>query len=330
MILQSALRSVDNSDPADGYLQSSSPLSRLSRKSIAGNLTSAKSTRTGLRRSTRLSGSPDGEVHELASDPLAAPVDETIAEEAPTDAAQDEDAPEVAETVIEEEPTVAESPEVEVDEAREIDDREAARRLGRKRSRRSLPAPSPEIEAEDEAAVEEEPVAKRPRREKEAAARKRKRKTSPVRQRQPKAPRAKQAKPKPQSRRKSRKGNQQDDNEDDEDSPAEAPRVGIAVQRFAGNNDSDDEDVLNSFKPHSDRNDVNAIDLLAQLCEEVIGATLKRFKKSSEEAEDAPTRKELKVKVSALRAFQEELRTRLLEHVSRRSTFSLFHTLCGL
>lgn len=306
-ILQSALRSVD-SDPADGYIQSSSPLSRMSRKSIAGNLASAKSTRTGLRRSTRLSGSPDGEDNELASDLQAVTVDDTIAEEPATAAFQDDSIPEVAETIIEE-PAEVESPEV--DEAREINDREAAHRLGRKRPRRSIPAPSPELASEEASEEPEpEPVAKRPR--KEAPPKKKK---SPAEQRQPKAPRAKQTKP--NSRRKS-KGEQED--------AAHGPPVGIAVQRFSKirsrGDDSDDDDVLNTTIPHTNRKDVNAIDVLAQMCEEVIGATLKKYKESFKEAQDAPTKKELRVKISALGAFQEELRTRLLEHVSRRLLFS--------
>lgn len=291
------MRSVD-SDPADGYMQSSSPLSRLSRKSIAGNLASAKSARTGLRRSTRLSGSPDGDVNELASDPPAVPEVDTIAEEPTSDATQDAGLPEVAETVIEE-PTAADSPEV--DEAREIDDREAARRLGRKRPRRSIPAPSPELASED-AAEEPEPIAKRPRRE----APPKKKKKSPAKQRQPKAPRVKQSEP--ESRRKS-KGD-----------AAGGPPVGIAIQRFTRIrrhvDDSDDEDVLNTMTTYSSRDGVNAIDVLSQMCGEIIGATLKTFKEAFREAQDAPTKKELRVKISALGAFQEELRTRLLEHVS--------------
>lgn len=298
MILQSALRSVD-SDPADAYLQSSSPLSRLSRKSLAGNLASARSTRTGLRRSTRLSGSPDGNANELASGaPVAGSEEGTIAEEPGPDVAQDDSIPEVAETVVEE-PIEIDSPEV--DEAREIDDREAARRLGRKRIRRSIPAASPELASED---VAEEPIAKRPRQE----APLKKKKKSPAKQRQPKGPRAQQSKS--ESKRKP-KGDQD----------AAGPPVGIAVQRFTRirrrGDDSDGEDVLNSMVPHSNRDGVNAIDVLAQMCKEISGVTLNKMKESFREAQDAPTKKELRVKISALGAFQEELRTRLLEHVRR-------------
>lgn len=306
MILQSALRTVD-SDPADGYMQSSSPLSRLSRKSIAGNVASAESTRTGLQRSTQPSGSPDGEVNELASDPPAEPVDDSITEKLAhvEGVAQDDDIPEVAETVIEEH-AAAEPPEV--DEAREIDDREAARRLGRKRARRNIPAPSPELASQD-ASEEPEPDVKRLRKEVSQT----KKQKSPAKQRQPKAPRARKARPESKSRRKS-KG----DGDEEPDSGRSA--VGIAVQRFtkirSQGGDSDDEDVLNNMTLHPDRGRVNAIDVLAQICKELIHYTLKTFKDALREAQDAPTKKELRVKISALGAFQEELRTRLLEHVS--------------
>lgn len=304
VILQSVLRTVD-SDPADGYMQSSSPLSRLSRKSIAGNLASAKSTRTGLRRSTRLSGSPDEEVNEL--DPPAEPVDDSIAEKVAhvEGVAQDDNIPEVAEIVIEEH-AAAESPEV--DEAREIDDREAARRLGRKRPRRNIPGPSPELASQD-ASEESEPVMKRPRKDVSQP----KNHKSPAKQRQPKAPRARKARPETKSRRKPK-------GDGDEEADSGRSAVGIAVQRFTkirSQGEDSDEDVLNNMTIHPDRGRVNAIDVLAQICKEVIHHTLKTFKDALREAQDTPMKKELRVKISALGAFHEELRTRLLEHVSR-------------
>lgn len=305
--MQSAFRSVD-SDPADGYLQSSSPLSRLSRKSIAGNLPSAKSTRTGLRRSTRLSSSPGDKNTKLASDPPAVPDDDddaTIPEEpvaAEGDNQQEESVPEIAETVVEE-PTKAAAASPEIGQAREIDDREAAHRLGPKRSRRNIPAPSPELLSEEAEEAEEEPVVKRPR--KEAPSKKKK---SPAKQRQPKAPRAKRSKKPEPSKRKSKS----------DASGAGAP-VGVTVQRFTrirprGDGSDDEDDILNTVIPHSNREGVNAIDVLAQMCEEVIGKTVTVFKEEFAEA-DAATKRELKVKISSLGAFREELRTRLLEHV---------------
>lgn len=278
-------------------------------------MASAKSTRTGLRRSTRLSGSPDGEVDEVPSDPLAELVGDTVAEEpalapAPaTGVAQEENLPEVAETVIEE-PAAAGSPEV--DEAREVDDREAALGFGRKRPRRSIPAPSPELASQD-ASEEPEPVVKRPRKEVSQL----KKQKSPAKQRQPKAPRAR--KTGPESKSKSRRKSKGDGDGGDEGDPGRSV-VGIAVQRFTKiqnqGDDSDDEDVLNTMKLHSDRGRFNAIDILAQMCKEVIRKTLKTFKDALGEAQDAPTKRELQAKVSALGAFQEEVHTRLLEHVS--------------
>lgn len=300
-LLQSALRSADN-NTAEGFLQSSSPLSRMSRKSAAGALSSARSTKTALRRSTRLSDSPDDEINELSSD-LPVFADELggpdISVEAP---AVEESAPEVTETVIDE-PAADAEPEPE--EAEEVDDREAARRLGRKRPPQRMTVASPELSPGEDL---EEPAPKRPRK---AALPK----TGPAKKRQPKAPRAKQKEPAPG--RKSKKVD------------ASGPPVPVKIQRFTrlrhrGNDDSDDEDILNLDIPHANRLGVNAVDVLAQICEDIIKSRVDHFREELSNAQDAAARKELKVKLWALEAFQEELRTRLLEHVSGRENLGLF------
>jgi hypothetical protein len=97
--------------------------------------------------------------------------------------------------------------------------------------------------------------------------------------------------------------------------------ISVAVQRFTRpqvhDHDTDDsEDVLQADISHSTRGGPNAVDVLLQICEEVIDTTLATLQEAAEKAEDARTRKGYRVKLRALEAFQEELRTRLLQHVS--------------
>ncbi|KUI70505.1 hypothetical protein VM1G_06026 [Cytospora mali] len=296
-LLQSALRADDN-DTADRLMQSSSPLSRKSRKSVAETAASRTSTRTSLRRSARLSGSSDDEVNELSSDMLA-PVEEA----SPTGIPEEHEPTEAEVAEIEESIIDQAGPDetAEMEAAEEVDDREAARRLGRKRQRRSIPAVSPELISDD---VAEEPSAKRPRKPQPPKTKKR----SPAKQKQPKAPRAKPSKPsKPAAARRTKTGG------------AGGPPVPVKIQRFSkprrlDEDDADADDVLNTEIPFANRGGVNAVDVLAQMCEEIIDASLQSLKDAFSNAQDAATKKELRTKMRALEAFQEELRTRLLEH----------------
>lgn len=284
-MLHSALRSLDN-DTAHNFPQSSSPLSRKSRKSAAGSALAVSTTRTtGLRRSTRLSGSPDDESNELSL-------------ESPENVKPDDSEAvvlEVAETVIEE-PAI--EVEEDAEEAEEIDVREAARRLARKRPRRSAVAASPEAASDD---MDEEHVFKRPRKARAS------KKKSPAKQRQPEAPRAKQSKT-AQPRKKN--------------SGEENPRlVPIKVQRFTrsharASDDEDEEDILNADIPFANRSGVNSVDVLAQVCNEIIDHSKNIVKESALNAPTGAAKKEARTKFAALEAFQEQLRTRLLEHVS--------------
>lgn len=294
-LLQSALRSVDN-DTGNAYMQSSSPLSRKSRKSTAGTAASARSHRTGLRRSTRLSGSPDDEVNELSSDPPIVLQQLDEAHDSRKDPSQEGDATEVAETVVEESTVV---PDEEAEKAQEVNDKDAALRLGKQRQRRPEPAVSPELSPDSP----DEPVAKRPRKAPVA------KRNSPAKQRQPKAPRVKSNKP--TVARKKKDGNM-------------AGAVVIKIQRFTrprsrADDGSGDEDPLNSTIPYASRSGVNAVDVFAQMCEEIMGKMVENLMEGIRNAEDAAAKKELRVKLVALQAFREEVRTRLLEHVSRLS-----------
>lgn len=295
-LLQSALR-ADDYDTLEGMMPSSSPLTRKSRKSIAPATVSAPSTRTSLRRSSRLSGSSDDGVNELSSDVLA-PVEDVSPSQARTSQLPLEaeaEPPEVEESTLDQ--TEADD-HVEAEEAQEVDDTEAARHLGRKRQRRSKAVTSPEL-ASDEAT--EEPSPKRPRTVPPPKSKKR----SPAKQRQPRAPRAKSSKQKPARGKKSGDATEQP--------------ISVKIQRFTkpkrlDEDDPEADDILNTEIPFANRAGVNAVDVLGQMCEELISTSLQKLQDTFDNAQDAATKKELRIKIRALEAFQEELRTRFLEH----------------
>ncbi|KAH7027773.1 uncharacterized protein B0I36DRAFT_385724 [Microdochium trichocladiopsis] len=187
-------------------------------------------------------------------------------------------------------------------------------------------------------------------------------KDSPAKQAQPKPARTKakakkQDPNKPRRRRRSSGGGGANDGDDDDNADeAEAGNdvIPITVQRYTrpsaaalrrrrreshqqqqqhiggsggGGGSDDDDDVLmleGAEIPFADRSGVNAIDVLTQMCEEVIDATLEKMQQRAAAAaastEDGAggvsqtMRKEIRTKMRALEAFQEELRTRLLEH----------------
>lgn len=80
--------------------------------------------------------------------------------------------------------------------------------------------------------------------------------------------------------------------------------------------DDTDVDILNQEVPFSKRGGVNAVDVLTQVCEEVIEAGLETLEEGGMNAQDTRARKEYRIKLRALEAFQEELRTQMLELVS--------------
>lgn len=225
-----------------------------------------------------MSSNSDDEVNELSSD-MPAPVEEV--EESIIDQAGPDEA-------------------AEAEAAVDIDARNAARPLGRKRQQRSLPEVSPESASEE---VTEEPNAKRPRKPPPPKPNK----GRPANQKKPKAPRAKPSKPAPARGRRAKTGG------------AGGPPVPVKIQRFTkprhlDEDDADADDILNTELPFANRSGVNAVDVLAQMCEEIIDASIHSLKEAFSDAQDAAMRKELLAKKRALEAFREELRTRLLEH----------------
>ncbi|KAI0837563.1 hypothetical protein F5Y06DRAFT_297420 [Hypoxylon sp. FL0890] len=178
--------------------------------------------------------------------------------------------------------------EADDEQAEEIDVQTAARKIGRKRPRVSPPRePSPELHSRVD---EDARPAKRSRQKRV--------RNSPAKQSQPKAPKPKN---KPSARRRS-----------------DGEAIPIIVQRYTKrthrNEGDTDADILNAEIPFANRGGVNVIDVLSQICDEVIESSLETLHGAAVNAKDAATKREFRTKLRALEAFQEELRTRLLEH----------------
>ena len=213
------------------------------------------------------------------------------------------------------------------EQAEQISETEAARTLGKKRPRRSERTSSPLLGSHD---GEDEPLPKRGRERGRPAG------TSPPTQKQ-RVPRGKaksqkrpaaskptatkpaakaKAKPSPKKRRKS----------GEEDAVIE-----LTVQRFvnhkrrAGGEEGDDVDPLQLDIPFANRTGESAVDVFAQVCDEVIGNTLEQFERMANSAPDAARRKEFRIKTRAVEAYREVLGARLLQHVSIfRSCFDVY------
>ncbi|RYP92129.1 hypothetical protein DL770_001790 [Monosporascus sp. CRB-9-2] len=266
------------SSPAIQADEASSPTTRPPRKTNSTTASgSTRSVRSQPRRST-LSTIADEE-DELSS-PLAA---STSSARKPQPKAQSKSPPQAPDHV-------GEVPQSDADDeqAEEIDAREAARRIGRKRPRASpVREESPELTSERVKDVE--PAKKR--RQKRAQ-------QSPAKQAQPKS---QKPKGKPSARGRN-----------------DGEAIPITVQRYTKhahlNEDDTDADILNSDIPFVNRVGVNVIDVLAQMCDEVIESSLETLHQAAAQAPDSAAKKEFRTKLRAIEAFQEELRTRLLEH----------------
>lgn len=191
----------------------------------------------------------------------------------------------------------------EVDEEADgIEDLVTEARIRRKRKRKSMVVAEntdPQPEEDDELAEEVDKPTK---------SRKGKSKTSPATQRQPKKPKASAS----SSKGRSRDG------------------IPIAVQRLTKpimrGEDETEEDILNTDIPYAKRGGVNAVDVLAQVSEEVLGSILSTLEEGGSKAQEAKMRREYRTKLRAVEAFQEELRISLFELV--RSLYSFhFHVL---
>ncbi|KAH6650625.1 hypothetical protein F5144DRAFT_477899 [Chaetomium tenue] len=240
-------------------------------------------------------------------------------------------------TSVDEVQTVAEQ---EVEEAQEVGEEEAAQRLGRKRPRRSPRAPSPELGS---GVAENLPAPKRrrgrpgasPAQQQQPAKKARvgrppkvqpPRQPSPSPQPEPPTraraqPRPKpKPKPKPKAKKQARKSKAAANGDDDSEGERPSGSVPVTVQRFtkpsrvAEEGGEPSSALLHGEIPFASRGGVNAVDVLSKLCEELIEAYMDKLQERGRAAEDAATRREQKTMYRALEAFQEELRTRLLEH----------------
>ncbi|KAI0594759.1 hypothetical protein F4775DRAFT_415942 [Biscogniauxia sp. FL1348] len=280
----------------------SSPIARRSLKGDSSPInSSARSTRSQNRPIA--SSSVAEQEDELASPTLEAPITRNIRKPKPKakkPEPEPEPEPEV-EPELEPEPEPEPEPpatgqelrdevnDEEVEEAEEVDVHEAARRIGRKRHRVSPPREeSPELHSQ--LVERKQPATKRQRKRPS---------DTPAKQSHPK-PRKEKTRPTTRKRK----------------SNGEA--IPITVQRYTKrtihNEDDTDEDILNADIPFANRSGVNVIDVLSQICDEVIEASLESVHESAINAKDAGVKKEFRTKLRALEAFQEELRTRLLEH----------------
>ncbi|KZL84714.1 at hook domain-containing protein [Colletotrichum incanum] len=298
----------------------SSPLERKARRNTAGTRRSTLSSH-GSRNSAV---SANEGLDELSPDRTARSLERTESpelsyrhdaelEESTAPAAEPEPAPvspSELEPEAEPEPeTIAdEAPELERDHdeslAEEVDANEAAQRLGRKRPRRSPRASSPEPDSTIADEDQQEPLPKRRRKQPQK---------SPAKQKQgrPKAAsKAKDTSPKAALNRRKKQG---------ADGAEES--VAIPVQRFTkrvqvaeGDEDDADADVLNLDIPFAGRGGVNTVDVLTQMCDEIIETSLDTLKEGVRNAQDKSAKREYQVQLRALEAYQEELRTRLLQH----------------
>jgi hypothetical protein len=78
-----------------------------------------------------------------------------------------------------------------------------------------------------------------------------------------------------------------------------------------------DAAILNSEIPHIKRAGVNPIDVLSQVCHEIIDSGLETLVEGGRSTDDPALRREYKTKWIAVEAFGKELQNRLLEHVSK-------------
>lgn len=88
--------------------------------------------------------------------------------------------------------------------------------------------------------------------------------------------------------------------------------------------DESDADILNAEIPYAKRGGVNVIDVLSQICQEVISSSLDTIQEHSRNAQDKAAKREFRDKQRYVEAYGRELQTRLLEHVSM--DFQLLYT----
>ena len=185
---------------------------------------------------------------------------------------------------------------VEGEEAEAIDDEQAAALLKKNRGRRVSRNRAEESPDLDSPEAPREPVLKKQKGKPRSI-------SSPAKQSHPKQVSTK-TKSKPSKKPRIRIG-----------SP-----IPVTVHRLSRaplyDEDELHADILNAEIPRTKRGGVNAIDVLSQICQEIIGAGLDTLEDGCNRCEDPALRREYRTKLRAVEAFGDELQTRLLEHVS--------------
>ncbi|KAJ4232393.1 hypothetical protein NW757_013823 [Fusarium falciforme] len=302
---------------------SSSPLVRKVRRSEGAASIRARMSR---RQSSRAAEKED--VDELSPD---RPTDYNPADDELSDTNPVEEEPEVGveaeaaeaeeteeEPVVEDE--VPEETEVREEEeapedamAEEIDEVEAAKTIGRKRPRRSLPSRSPEVELSEvveEEAEEEEPAPKR---------RRGRPSRSPATQKQPTMKpktgtrtRARDSEPKTRAKQAARKTTQAAKDRRISDGTA----IDLTVHRWVNakqfRQGDGKEDHCASEVPFQNQEET-VVDVFAQVCLEVVETTLAKLYETMASTEDKEKKKECRIKIRAVDAYREQLRLQLLQ-----------------
>ncbi|KAF7938308.1 hypothetical protein BELL_0048g00190 [Botrytis elliptica] len=253
---------------------------------------------------------------EPSSEPLA--VEESVLAAADTMDTTDDDTEEVLpqkprrsrrKSALQEDVGVNEEEMIEnnTEQAEAIDDYEAAVTLKKSRGRRI----SRNIVASDESIPEDaapprSPIAKKKRGRVRQV-------TSPVQQRQPAPPKSK-----PQRAEKKIK----------KQKVREGSPIPVIVHRLTKgpvyDDDDSDAEILNSEIPCATRAGANAVDVLGQICQELVTAGLETLGDNAVKTQDAAQRLEYKTKMRAVDSFGKELRVRLLEHtINLDNSYSL-------
>ncbi|KAL2755106.1 hypothetical protein ACRALDRAFT_1082651 [Sodiomyces alcalophilus JCM 7366] len=296
----------------------SSPLAQRARRSAAA---ARRRTSTPLRRQIPQAAEADahdelasGEPSRLSPSHSQGSVDLSSLME-PEPQGPEERRDEEGEPARQSSPGHVEPQEVTEDVAEEISATEAARRLGQKRPRQSMEELETEVDvSEDEgrASTKEGPAPKRRRKQT---------KTSPAKQNQgQRKDQGAATKSKPKSKPKEAR---QKPTERRRTAGSPGPEVvEVPVQRFTrrgqvAEGDDPDLDILTAEIPYAKRATVNCIDVLSQLCDEIIDTSLDSVRRDLEQAADAQARKECRVKISALEAYRAELQHRFLGHTIR-------------
>ncbi|KAM0335390.1 hypothetical protein ACHAQA_000435 [Verticillium albo-atrum] len=291
----------------------SSPLVERVRRTSAH---AARETRTPDKRRSPLAAEPEAEL----ADELSPEIPSLQSESSPVE--RSGPSPELSSRITREvvveaprpPPEEVEQPEEPDDVAEEISNQEAAKRIGGKRPRRLVRDPSPEASS---IVDEEEPIEEEPHEEPAPKRRRTIAKASPAQQKQGQK-KAAVADSKPQTKKTQPKAAAKPRQPRVVGSPGEGV-IEIPVQRFTkrgrpAEGDDPDFDLISAEIPFSKRSGVNTIDVLAQMCDEIIESSLGTLREGVQRAPDPSAKKELRIKTRALEAFQAELEHRFLGH----------------